>query len=61
MRLLDTDLPGCKLVEPRVHADARGSFHEAWNRERWAESGLDIGFVQANVSVSNRGVLRGHW
>lgn len=59
MKLTDTDLPGCKLVEPRLHFDARGSFHEAWNRERWAELGLDVAFAQSNVSTSTRGVLRG--
>lgn len=52
-------IPGLAVVEPAVHADARGAFHEAWNRARYAEHGLDFGVVQANVSRSVQGVLRG--
>ena len=59
MKLHDSNLPGCKLVEPAVHVDERGSFHEAWNKAHWAKLGLDVDFVQSNVSVSMRGVLRG--
>ncbi len=32
---------------------------ESWNRRVFAESGLDIAFVQDNHSRSSRGVLRG--
>jgi dTDP-4-dehydrorhamnose 3,5-epimerase len=59
MRVLETDLPGVLLVEPEAHADARGWFLEAWNRDRYAEAGIDAAFVQSNVSRSTRGVLRG--
>jgi len=59
MKIHDTDLPGCKLIEPRIHGDERGSFHESWNKQRWALHGLDLDFVQSNVSESTRGVLRG--
>lgn len=52
-------IPGLAVVEPAVHADARGAFHEAWNRARYAEHGLDFSVVQANVSRSVQGVLRG--
>ena len=51
---------GCRLIEPRVFGDERGSFFESWNGPRWAqEAGLDLAFVQSNVSRSQRGVLRG--
>jgi dTDP-4-dehydrorhamnose 3,5-epimerase len=42
-----------------VHTDARGSFREAWQRERYAEAGLPTLWEQDNVSLSHRGVLRG--
>jgi len=32
---------------------------ESWNQARYADQGIDIGFVQSNVSRSNYGVLRG--
>ena len=59
MKITETDLPGVLVVEPRVFEDERGEFFEAWNQPRWAERGLDMGFVQSNVSRSLRGVLRG--
>ena len=32
---------------------------ETWHRQRYAEAGLDVTFVQDNVSRSSKGVLRG--
>ncbi len=59
MNVSDTDLPGVKLVEPRVFGDERGWFLETWREGRYREQGIDAGFVQANASSSRRGVLRG--
>jgi len=54
-----TNLPGVLLIEPRVYADPRGYFFEVWSQERYqAEVGAG-GFVQDNLSKSERGVLRG--
>lgn len=59
MRVIQTDLPGCLVIEPRVFGDARGYFYESWNTAKLAEAGLVVDFVQGNVSASTRGVLRG--
>ena len=59
MKVLDTPLPGVKLIEPAVFGDARGYFFEAFNRGRFGEHGLPTDFPQANTSRSARGVLRG--
>src|SRR5471030_3076725 len=59
MKITKTDLPGCLLIEPQVFADSRGSFFESWNQGAYAKAGLDLRFVQTNVSTSVRGVLRG--
>ncbi|MCB1610765.1 MAG: dTDP-4-dehydrorhamnose 3,5-epimerase [Xanthomonadales bacterium] len=59
MKVLDTPLPGVKLIEPAVYGDARGYFFEAFNRGRFGEHGLPTDFPQANTSRSARGVLRG--
>jgi len=32
---------------------------ETWNRARYREAGLDMDFVQDNISFSRRGILRG--
>lgn len=59
MKVIDTDLPGVHVIEPRVFGDARGFFYESFNRQRFAEAGIDIDVAQSNVSASVRGVLRG--
>ncbi|MFC3550149.1 dTDP-4-dehydrorhamnose 3,5-epimerase [Lysobacter cavernae] len=59
MKLIDTGLPGCVVIEPRVHGDARGFFYESFNHDKLAAHGLAQTFVQGNVSSSSRGVLRG--
>lgn len=59
MKLVQTGLPGCVVVEPRVLDDERGFFYEAFNHESLREHGLQPTFVQGNVSSSTRGVLRG--
>lgn len=59
MKVLETRLPGCVVIEPRVFGDDRGSFFESFNLDRFAEYGLSPRFVQGNVSSSQRGVLRG--
>ncbi len=59
MKIIKTALPGCVVIEPAVHGDARGFFYESFNAARFAEAGLDLTFVQTNVSRSAHGVLRG--
>lgn len=59
MNVTETALPGVLLLEPRVFPDERGHFMETWNRDRYAAAGVPDRFVQDNVSVSRRGVLRG--
>ena len=59
MNIIETTLPGVLIIEPRVFGDARGFFLESWNRQNFADAGLDLDFVQDNHSRSARGVLRG--
>lgn len=59
MKLIETALSGCKVIEPAVFGDDRGFFFETWNADRFAEHGLPGTFVQSNVSASAKGVLRG--
>jgi len=55
----ETSLKGVLLIEPTVYRDERGAFHESWNARRYQEHGIPGAFVQDNVSVSRKGVLRG--
>jgi dTDP-4-dehydrorhamnose 3,5-epimerase len=59
MNVITCDIPGLLMIEPKVFGDARGFFMETWNRQRYAAAGLDWDFVQDNVSLSRRGILRG--
>jgi dTDP-4-dehydrorhamnose 3,5-epimerase len=59
VKVVETRLPGCVVIEPAVFGDPRGFFYESYNAEKFKQAGLDLRFVQANVSRSARGVLRG--
>src|SRR3546814_12122056 len=59
MKVIETALPGCLVIEPQVFGDARGQFFESFNNDRLAAHGLAPDFLQGNVSTSTRGVLRG--
>ncbi|MFN3597707.1 MAG: dTDP-4-dehydrorhamnose 3,5-epimerase family protein [Rubricoccaceae bacterium] len=55
-----TAIPGCVLVRPERHADARGYFARTWDGARLAEHGLDARLAQCSVSFNHaRGTLRG--
>jgi dTDP-4-dehydrorhamnose 3,5-epimerase len=59
VKVIETCLSGCKVIEPKVFGDERGFFFEGWNAERFGDLGLPTQFVQSNVSSSSEGVLRG--
>lgn len=59
MNVIQTELPGVVIVEPKAFGDHRGFFMESYNYERYADAGITEQFVQDNVSFSSRGVLRG--
>jgi dTDP-4-dehydrorhamnose 3,5-epimerase len=52
-------LPEVLLIEPQRFGDARGYFMETYRQERYRNAGIDLGFVQDNLSRSTRGILRG--
>jgi dTDP-4-dehydrorhamnose 3,5-epimerase len=59
VKVIETSLPGCVIIEPAVFGDDRGFFFETWNADRYGQHGLPAKFVQSNVSASAKGVLRG--
>ena len=60
MRIIPTALSDALVIEPQVFGDARGFFFESFNRRAFRKAtGLDLDFVQDNVSRSSQGVLRG--
>ena len=55
-----TSLAGVRILEPTTRfEDFRGEYVEIWNRQLAHEAGIDVDFVQDDISVSTQGVLRG--
>jgi dTDP-4-dehydrorhamnose 3,5-epimerase len=60
MKVVPTEIPDVRIIEPKIFGDARGYFFESFNEQRFVEAiGHAPGFVQDNQSYSVRGVLRG--
>ncbi|MFA7553084.1 MAG: dTDP-4-dehydrorhamnose 3,5-epimerase [Spongiibacteraceae bacterium] len=59
MNVIETKIPGLKIIEPKVFGDERGFFLETYNAQRYKEAGIKENFVQDNVSFSSKGILRG--
>ena len=52
-------IPEVLLIEPREMTDSRGVFLEIYKRSEFAAAGIGEVFVQENLSISERRVLRG--
>ena len=59
MKVIASNIPDVKIIEPTVFGDNRGYFFESWNCARYVEAGIDCNWVQDNESSSSYGVLRG--
>ncbi len=59
MKVTETAIPGVLIVEPTRFGDARGWFMETWQAERYGAQGIPTAFVQDNLALSAKGVLRG--
>ncbi len=60
MKVEPTILSGCLILTNPVHRDERGSFQETFNERDFRKAtGLQVHFVQDNLSFSKKGVLRG--
>lgn len=54
-----TALDGLLIIEPKVFRDERGEFMEVWHHEQYKAAGIESAFIQDNLSLSRKGVLRG--
>jgi len=52
-------IPGLFEIQPKIFADNRGYFFEAWSQQDFESAGINANFVQDNQSRSVKGVLRG--
>ena len=60
MKIKETPLKDCYIIEPTLFEDERGYFYEKFNEKKFEDlTGLNGHFVQDNISKSSYGVLRG--
>ncbi len=59
MEIEQLPLAGALLLRPRIFTDERGFFKETYAVDRYRECGIKETFVQDNLSLSHRDVLRG--
>ncbi|HPN39384.1 MAG TPA: dTDP-4-dehydrorhamnose 3,5-epimerase [Melioribacteraceae bacterium] len=59
MEIIETIIKEVKIIKPNVYKDERGYFFESFNKNRFHLNGIDIEFVQDNISKSQKGTIRG--
>jgi dTDP-4-dehydrorhamnose 3,5-epimerase len=60
MKITDCELSGVRLISPpTVFEDYRGSYVELYNERLYRELGVMLDFIQDDISISHRNVLRG--
>ena len=59
MKFYSSPLEDCYIVETQRYDDNRGSFQELFQNEKYNFLPKDTKFVQDNLSISNKNVLRG--
>jgi len=60
MEVSKTKLDGVLLIKPpTIFEDFRGTYVETYNEKLYVEAGINVKFVQDDISVSSRNVLRG--
>ncbi|HTV92934.1 MAG TPA: dTDP-4-dehydrorhamnose 3,5-epimerase [Verrucomicrobiae bacterium] len=59
MEVTPLPIDGAFAFVPNAYADERGWFKELFAATRYAKAGLEVTFVQDNLSLSHRYVLRG--
>ncbi|HBN63508.1 MAG: dTDP-4-dehydrorhamnose 3,5-epimerase [Muribaculaceae bacterium] len=59
MKVIETDIEGLVIIEPKILTDSRGYFFESYSKQEFDKNICPIDFVQDNESCSTYGVMRG--
>jgi dTDP-4-dehydrorhamnose 3,5-epimerase len=59
MKIVETDILGLKILEPRIFEDSRGKFIKTFTNDFFQENGLDINIKETYYSISHKDVIRG--
>ena len=59
VKIKKTKLKGVLQIFPDIFKDFRGQFVETYNEELYKKNGINVKFVQDDISISKKNVLRG--
>ncbi|HYA88207.1 MAG TPA: dTDP-4-dehydrorhamnose 3,5-epimerase family protein, partial [Nitrospirota bacterium] len=59
MEIEKTQLDGVLLIKPSIFEDFRGEYVETYNEEEYRLKGITCNFIQDDISISTKHVLRG--
>ena len=59
IKVSKTKLRGVLLIKPSIFKDFRGEFIETYNKELYRKKGINIKFIQDDIAISKKNVLRG--
>jgi dTDP-4-dehydrorhamnose 3,5-epimerase len=59
MEIQKTELDGVLLIKPSIFEDFRGEYVETYNKDEYHRLGVTCDFIQDDISISTRNVLRG--
>lgn len=59
MKKVDTPFRDLFIIEPDIFKDGRGYFFESFSEKKYLELGINLKFVQDNISFSSYGTIRG--
>lgn len=59
MKIIDTEISGLKIIEPRIFEDTRGKFIKTFTNDFFQENGLNIDIKESYYSISHKDVIRG--
>jgi len=59
MKINRTNIDDILIMQPDVFKDDRGYFYESYSFKKFIDEGLELNFVQDNISKSKKGTIRG--
>lgn len=59
MDILETSIKEVLIITPKVFKDERGYFLESFRKKAFTDYGLELDFVQDNISCSKKNTIRG--
>lgn len=59
VKVSKTKLEGVLQITPKIFRDFRGEFAETYHKKSYSENGININFIEDDISISKKNILRG--